>query len=125
MNSPLRLMLLDDSTAERELLMEAVHAFGDGIELLTVATPDEAERGLVAFAPTLMLIDLHLGRWHGRDLLSLLRGRVLTVILTTTDDPAEASRCLAAGALAFWVKPQRFDDFAELFTRIRALIAEA
>lgn len=124
MDPALRVMLLDDSPAERELAEEAAREFDPDISLLTVSTPEDAERELLRFAPAVVLIDLHLGRWHGRDLLPHVRGSIGTVILTTTDDPLEAHRCLAAGALGFWVKPLRFDGFAELFTRIRALAAE-
>jgi DNA-binding NarL/FixJ family response regulator len=95
--------------------------FGGDLELRAVGTPEAAEQELPGFAPDVVLIDLHLGRWHGRDLLPRLRGSRGTVILTTTDDPQEALRCCAAGAQGFWIKPLYFADFAGLIARLRTL----
>ncbi len=122
MTNKLRVMFLDDSPAERELAAEGAREFAPGIELLTVGTLAEAERDIVRFAPEVVLIDLHLGKWNGCDLLPQLQGTIGTVILTTADDPAQAHRCLAAGALGFWVKPLRFAAFADLYARIHALV---
>lgn len=119
----LRVLLLDDSPAERELAEEGAREFAPDIELLTVGTPNEADSGLLRFAPAVVLIDLHLGKWNGLDLLPRLQGSIGSVILTTANDPAEAQRCLAAGALAFWIKPLRYAGFADLFVRIHALAA--
>ncbi len=125
MSPRVRVLLLDDSPAERELVLTALGEFGGDLDLRATGSPQEAELLMETFAPELVLIDLHLGRWSGRELLTRLRGRVGAVILTTTDDPQEAARCLAAGALGFWVKPMRFDGFAELFRRVRELAASA
>lgn len=121
MNPLLRILLVDDSRAERELILEAVRDFAPGLELRAVATPEEATRELSGFAPSLVLLDLHLGRHHGRDLLSQLRGSVGAVILTTTDNPVEAHLCQAAGALGFWIKPMKYEDFPALFRKIHEL----
>lgn len=119
----LRVMLLDDNPAERELAEEGAREFAPSIDLLTVGTPAEAERNIVRFVPAVVLIDLHLGKWSGYDLLPQLQGTIGTIILTTADDPTQADRCRAAGALDFWVKPLRFSGFADLYRRIHELAA--
>ncbi len=121
MNSDLRVLLLDDSAAERELVIEAAGEFGHGIILRAVGSLDAAELECRLFAPAVILIDLHLGRWHGRNLLPKLRGSIGSVILTNTADAAEEAQCRAAGALGFWVKPLQFAGFSELFAALRQL----
>jgi CheY-like chemotaxis protein len=121
MNQDLEVLLLDDSAAERELVLEAAHEFGQGINLRVVSSLEDAEAACRLCMPAVILIDLHLGRWHGRDLLPKLRGSIGNVILTNTADAAEEARCRAAGALAFWVKPLQFAGFASLFVALRRL----
>ena len=118
----LNLLLVDDSPAERELACEAVAEFATDITLQVAGSPDEAMRVIAdGFMPHLALVDLHLGAANGRDLVVRLLGTVRAVILTTTDDPQERTRCLAAGACGFLVKPLRFDDFPGLLAKARAL----
>ena len=123
MSDQVRILLLDDSEAERELAKEAVQEFARDLLLITTATPDEAEKQVQRFLPSLVLIDLHLGRWNGRDLLSRLSGTLGAIILSTSADADEARLCVAAGALAFWTKPRHFEDFVHLFAKIRRLVA--
>lgn len=122
MNGPRRILLLDDCRTERELAREAVQEFACDLVLITVATPDEAAYELHRSTPSIVLIDLHLGRWNGRQLLPWLRGKAGAIILSTTDDPLEARLCLEAGAVAFWTKPLHFDGFSALFSRVRNVI---
>lgn len=120
----LNLLLVDDSPAERELAREAVAEFSSDIMLQVAASPEEAMQVIAnGYVPQLALVDLHLGASSGRDLVIRLLGTVRAAILTTTDDPQERTRCLAAGACGFFVKPLRFDDFPDLLTKIRALAA--
>lgn len=121
MTADIRILVVDDSFAERELIREAAHEFGAGVSVMTVDTPDAAELAITSFNPDFVLIDLHLGRWNGRQLLPRLTGRSGNVILSTAQDQQESALCLAAGALGFWVKPLRFDAYAEFFSRIRQL----
>ena len=116
------ILLVDDSPAERDLAVEASREFGAGMHLITAGTPEEAVTQLQIVRPAFVLIDLHLGRWHGRHLLAQLRGSRGTFILTTTDDPLESRLCLKSGADGFWVKPARFADFSTLFARLRVLL---
>ena len=121
----MRVLLLDDSPAERELMHEAAQEFAHKVTLVAVATPLEAMDELALCAADLVLIDLHLGRWNGRELLAQVRGRVGSVILSTTDDVSEAKRCVAAGALGFWVKPLHYIEYIDLFARIHAVVMDA
>lgn len=119
----LKLLLVDDSPAERELAREAVAEFATDITLEVAASSEEAMRVIAAgYVPHLALVDLHLGASSGRELVIRLLGTVRAAILTTTDDPQERTRCLAAGACDFLVKPLRFDDFPVLLARVRTLI---
>lgn len=119
----IRLLVVDDSLAERRLVHEAVAEFGAGLDLRLAASAEEAE-SLAAMEPRpdLAVVDLHLGRTCGRDLIHRLGLPV--AILSTTDDPAERGLALAAGALAFWVKPLRFAGYRDLLAQAKALALE-
>lgn len=122
----LRIVLVDDSAAERELAHEACAEFAPDLALTTLSC------GVDLFAhldsdvlPHLVLLDLHLGPDLGRDIARQLQQHaahvVPVVILTTTEDDLERGRCLAAGAVDFWIKPMHFSDYPDMLARAREL----
>ncbi len=121
MTTDLRILVVDDSLAELELIREAAHEFGEGVSLMTASNPNAADLAIANFHPDFVFIDLHLGQWSGRQLLSRLTGLSGNVILSTTLDQRESTLCIAAGALGFWIKPIRFDAYAEFFARVKQL----
>jgi len=122
----LRIVLVDDSPAERELASEAFAEFAPDLELTTLSCRAELFAHLDKDnLPHLVLLDLHLGPDMGNDIARQMQQHaahtVPLVILTTTDDDLERSRCLAAGAVDFWVKPLHFTDYPQLLDRAREL----
>lgn len=124
--SELRIVLVDDSASERELACEAFAEFASDLELTTLSSRADLFAHLSKeILPHLVLLDLHLGPDLGRDIALQLQQHaahmVPVVILTTTDDELERSRCLAAGAVEFWIKPLHFADYPDLLDRAREL----
>ncbi len=125
----LHLVVVDDSSAELQLVNEAAREFAPDVILTTAMTRAGLFAALATAAkPDLILLDLHMGADHGsdiaRELQRQMQNTVPLVILTTVEDAVEQARCLAAGAIDFWIKPFRFDDYEALFVRIRHLLAQ-
>ena len=65
--------------------------------------------------PSLILLDLKLGRRNGCDFLKRLRAdarfaAIPVVVFTTSDDQTDLARCYASGANGYVVKPGTFDE---------------
>ena len=65
--------------------------------------------------PSLILLDLKLGRQNGCDFLKRLRAdarfaAIPVVVFTTSDDQTDLTRCYASGANGYVMKPGTFDE---------------
>jgi CheY-like chemotaxis protein len=68
--------------------------------------------------PSLILLDLKLGRRNGCDFLIRLRAdarlaAIPVVVFTTSDDPTDLARCYASGANGYVVKPGTFEQLVQ------------
>lgn len=118
----LRVILVDDNPAERELVIEAFAEFAPDVELTTLGSRAELFSHLdINIPPHLVLLDLHLGPDLGDDIALQLQGhaahQVSLIILTNTNDDLDRKRCLAAGAVDFWIKPMHFSGYKDLINR--------
>ena len=122
----LRIIFVDDNPTERELAREAFAEFAPDLELTTLGSREELFAALDGdVLPHLVLLDLHLGRDTGDDIARQLQGHaahmVPVVILTNTNDEHDRSRCFAAGAVDFWIKPMHFSGYPQLLDQARQL----
>jgi CheY-like chemotaxis protein len=74
--------------------------------------------GLPPSLPSLILLDLKLGRRNGCDFLIRLRAdarlaAIPVVVFTTSDDPTDLSSCYANGANGYVVKPGTFEQLVQ------------
>ena len=118
----LRVTFVDDNPAERELAREAFAEFAPDVELTTLGSRAELLSHLDKnIPPDLVLLDLHLGRDLGDDIARQLQGHaarlVTLIILTNANDDLDRKRCLAAGAIDFWIKPMQFIGYKDLVNR--------
>lgn len=112
--------VVDDDQAVRESFRAVLESFDYEVE-----DYDSAFAFLKAYRPGAahcLLLDLHMPRLSGLDLLGLLRDgtspRLPVVIITGRGDPGQRRRALAAGADAYLEKPV---DCAMLLDTIEAL----
>jgi two-component system response regulator len=85
--------------------------------------PSEAARSASkettpAAPPSLILLDLKLGRRNGCDFLIRLRAdarfaAIPVVVFTTSDDQTDLARCYASGANGYVVKPGTFEQLVQ------------
>ena len=75
----------------------------------------------------LLLLDIRMPGMDGVEVLRRVKGdpRLKTlpiIMLTTTDDPKEVSRCYELGCNNYITKPVEFEDFAEAIKRLGLFI---
>lgn len=117
------ILLVDDNRNDAELALLAlesaetaiivVHSGAEALSLLK-ASPNP---------PDLILLDLNMPHMDGLAVLDALRAEgnlqnVPVVILTTSADERDVSRCYAHGASAYVVKPLDFSKFQEVMQSI-------
>ncbi len=104
----MRVLYVDDDRVNAMLFEEVCRA--GGIEVACAETGAEALVVAAAFAPELLVIDLHLPDATGYELLPRLRAlpglAAVPAVLCTADDPVEVQMpARAAGFDTCWAKP--------------------
>jgi len=117
------IFLIEDSSGECELFRLALKQTGLDVALYTEQDAEVAFHFLEDRVnhhplPTLILLDLKLGRLNGCDFLKCLRAdarfaAIPVVVFTTSDDPTDLARCYASGANGYVVKPGTFEQLVQ------------
>lgn len=119
-----RVLIVDDEPANVALL-ESMLADQSELELRTVTDSGLAEREFIEFEPDIVLLDLHMPKPDGIEILTRLRGPrsslgFLPVIVLTADTSRVArNSALLLGADDFLIKPL---DREEVVLRVRNLL---
>ena len=123
------ILLLEDDPDEAELMRQAFVPHASRCELVVVEDGEAAvawvTRAALSTAGSpgpdlrLVILDLHLPCMEGDEVLRLLKAdaqcrRFPTLVLTSSQLPADVARVQAAGAQALLHKPLTFKDLAEL-----------
>ena len=119
-----RVLIVDDEPANT-LLLESMLAEEPDLELRSVNDSARAEREFLDFEPDLMLLDLHMPKPDGIEILTRLRGvrdslgYSPVVILTADTSRLARNSALVLGADDFLTKPL---DREEVLLRVRNLL---
>jgi chemotaxis family two-component system response regulator Rcp1 len=119
---PNRILLVDDSAGDAELFRLALAEARPDCELRVASDGEQALTMLAAGdLPDLVVLDLHLPRLTGHEVLADLRAaraqrlrRLPVVILTSSSAPADVQRSYDLFASSHLVKPQDVDRLFEL-----------
>lgn len=123
LDSPRRLLLVDDDAGDRLLLARALEAWPRPVELIVLEDGERAldyllGRAAGARRPDLVLLDLNLPRLAGKAVLARLRAVTTdlppVVVLTTSRQPWDIRECRALGAASYLVKPLDARRFGEV-----------
>ena len=129
-NIPLRLLLVEDSSDDVDLFMQALKRSEAGLEVEVVHDGEEAlhylKRGN-SFAnpelPQLILLDLNLPKKHGCQVLREIKNddrlrMVPVIVFTTSNAPADVTCAYELGAACYLIKPDSFNGLLEMIRNI-------
>ena len=128
MPGAIEVLLVEDNPYDAEMTIRALRQnhfanrlvlVQDGAEALNLLFGDPDDPGAAPpVFPRLVLLDLHLPKVDGHEVLSRLKSDPRTrgipvVVLTSSREEADLERAWQNGTNSFIVKPVEFDDFAE------------
>lgn len=129
---PVTILLVEDDPGHAVLIEKNLRRAGIANNIITLTDGQKAvdflfKRGDFADdrrpTPLLILLDLNLPVLDGYQVLKVIKGdertrRIPVVILTTTDNPAEVTRCYELGCNVYVTKPVEYEQFSEAIRRI-------
>lgn len=127
-----KILVVDDNTADISLLRMALDEQNERYELEVLQSGDEAllfvdehKKGLRDPEPCVILLDLHLARHDGLEILEAIRespnlNHIHVVVLSGFASPVEEEKIAALGAV-YLQKPFHLAEFLELGAKIIAL----
>lgn len=132
MNLLRRILLVEDSPRDAELILDALRSnqiandivhVRDGADALDYLYRRGAFAGRTDDQPALMLLDLKLPRVDGLEVLRQMKGdaalRVIPVVMMTSSrQEQDLVRSYELGVNAYVVKPMKFPDFAEAVKQV-------
>jgi DNA-binding NtrC family response regulator len=124
MTANLKILVVDDEEAMREVLRERLESWGFEVSLAEDAAA--GERRIAAFDPDAVLSDVVLPDASGLDLLRIIRGagRDRPVILMTAHGTVElAVQAMKGGATDFLTKPVDYERLRGLFDGMESTLA--
>jgi CheY-like chemotaxis protein len=128
-----RLLVVEDSQADAELLREALSTGAPDVELHIVARGEDALDFLrregrfdTAQLPDLMVLDLNLPRMTGFEVLGALRSdadpalrRLPVVVFSTSRAPGDVEKAYDLHASSFMTKPTAFEQYLDVVAKFR------
>lgn len=131
---PYQILLAEDSAADVGIVRIALrdqgfdhvlHVARDGEEAISFIS--KADRDRQAPGPDLLLLDMHLPKYNGEEILKCLRStesyaQIPVVVMTSSDAPADHARAQKHAALFYFRKPSRLDEFTQLGIIVRDIL---
>ena len=131
---PYHILLAEDSAADVGIVRIALrdqnfdhilHVARDGEE--AIAFIEKADRDSKAPGPDLLLLDMHLPRYSGEQILQRLRSteryaQTPVVVMTSSASPEDQEHAQKNAALFYFRKPSRLDEFIRLGGIVRDIL---
>ena len=114
--------LIEKNLLRSNITNEIVNV-GDGQQALDYLFGEGEYAGRERTAPLLVLLDLNMPVLDGYQVLERMKGdertrRIPVIILTTTDDAREVSRCYDLGCNVYVTKPVGYEQFTEAIRKL-------
>ncbi|MEX2382707.1 MAG: response regulator [Opitutales bacterium] len=136
MNSDVVILIADDDSGhtrlveknlERAGLRNPIMKFADGQDILDFLFGDGSGLKREDKAGYLLLLDIRMPRVDGVEVLRKVKQddqlkKIPIIMLTTTEDPREVSRCHELGCNNYIVKPVDYEKFAEAIKQLGTFI---
>lgn len=123
-----RVLVVEDSKADEFLIREALDTAGVRAELEVVHDGQAALRFLAEQTPpALVLLDLNLPKYNGREVLRRIREDARTkhlpvLVVTSSELPQEREALSALGFAGFFQKPSDYVAFLKLGPLVKGLL---
>lgn len=132
MNAPNRILLVEDSARDAELILGALEPHHiskqvmhvrDGAEALDYLYRRGPFQGRSGGQPALLLLDLKLPKVDGLEVLRQIKGdaalkMIPVVMMTSSRQEQDLVRSYELGVNAYVVKPMKFQDFVEAVKQV-------
>ena len=129
--SRVRVLMIDDSEDDAELFATVFEQSGSAFEFGYTLDPEEGLARLAAPGSTvkLVLLDVKLVGWNGKEVLSRIRRTPSTqalpvVVMSSSDSPADVHDFYGLGANAYVQKPADLDGCRRLVKRLEEFWVE-
>jgi len=129
------ILLAEDNSADIELVREALEDRAIAFELQVVEDGERAmdfieriDRDSTLRCPKVFLLDLHLPKRNGEEILRRLRasercGQTPVVILTSSDSPSDRETATRNAALHYFRKPSTLEQYMQLGDVVENIIS--
>ena len=119
---------LIEKNLKRSNITNAITAVSDGRQALDFLFAEGDFAGQELPSPLLVLLDLNMPVLDGYQVLEKMKAdprtrRIPVIVLTTTDDPREVSRCYELGCNVYITKPVDYEKFAEAIGKLGLLLS--
>ncbi len=131
---PYQILLAEDSAADVGIVRIALRNQGfdhilyvakDGEEAVNFI--EKADKDRKAPGPDLLLLDMHLPKYNGEEILKCLRStefyaQIPVVVMTSSDAPGDHDLAQKHAAMFYFRKPSRLDQFIQLGIIVRDIL---
>jgi DNA-binding response OmpR family regulator len=132
-----QILLIEDNPADANLVGEAIaeaqlecelSVLRDGAQAIEFI--DRLDADLSHPGPDIVLLDLNLPKMSGEAVLKRVRlskscGDAKVLIVSSSDAPSDRERVMTLGASDYFRKPSDLEQFMQLGSKIRAMLAPA
>jgi CheY-like chemotaxis protein len=132
----IRLLVAEDNPGDLYLIKEALrqvrfdcemHVLSDGAEALRYIDQFDSNEHLPC--PDLFLLDLHLPKHDGAEILGRLRSSVRcaelpVIVMSSSDSPSDHGSASRFGAIEYFRKPRDLSQFMKLGTIVKSFFAQ-
>ena len=132
-NSPVEILLVEDDIDDAEMTIDAMRKNNLANKLIHMVDGEEALDFLfgtgkfvgrdINLKPRLILLDLKMPKVDGMEVLERVKSnnatkKIPVVILTSSKEDPDVSRCYELGANGYIVKPVEFDSFIKAVSEL-------
>jgi CheY-like chemotaxis protein len=127
-SQPMRVLLADDDSDDRELFVEAMNEIDPAISVVTVEDGDKlmSELGNSVAPPDLIFLDVNMPRKNGKECLYEIRQipgmqHVPIIIYSTSLSQRDIDDGWEKGASGFMKKPDSYSKLKEVFRQVMSI----
>jgi DNA-binding response OmpR family regulator len=110
----MRITIVEDDQTMRSLLKTLLELEGYSVSIINNITQDSIENSIKTDNPQVILMDVHLQKVNGLDLLTYLKGKYPSVKYIMSSGMDMRFECSQAGADHFIMKPYMPDELIQL-----------